>query len=67
MIYSIDFGVPGGVQSYSMGLVDLLNENNPNAARAIALVTTSDTRQNESGKTKIEGQRSSERAKTLQE
>ena len=44
MIYSIDFGVPGGVQSYSMGLVDLLNENNPNAARAIALVTTSDTR-----------------------
>jgi glycosyltransferase involved in cell wall biosynthesis len=44
MIYSIDFGVPGGVQSYSIGLVDLLNENNPNAARAIALDNTSDTR-----------------------
>jgi len=42
MIYSIDFGVSGGVQSYSLGLVDLLNENETHVARAIALVNTSE-------------------------
>jgi len=42
MIYSIDFGASGGVQSYSLGLVDLLNENGPHVARAIALVNTSE-------------------------
>ena len=42
MIYSIDNGIPGGVKSYSIGLVDLINEHKPNSAQALSLSNSAD-------------------------
>ena len=42
MIYSIDFGIPGGVQSYSRGLVDLINEHKQKSAQALSLSNSAD-------------------------